>query len=235
MLAAFDPDSLLKLVVLVLLGSGGLVKSFLERKRAREAGGGESVSRRRRAETQRRLAELEGGERGVPAEDPWQILLEGGDPRTAAGRAAVEEDLLEEELLEEELVSEPFFVEEPVVSASAATPEVSIARRALGESSVDWDSFDEGKALTELGDPGARIRASVFEDLGSSLPSDIAEHVSADMAEGLRGEAVIVEAIIERKAHARRGWRGAVLAAEVLGPPLALRDLARQPSGLWNS
>ena len=59
MLAAFDPDSLLKLVVLVLLGSGGLVKSFLERKRAREAGGGESVSRRRRAETQRRLAELE--------------------------------------------------------------------------------------------------------------------------------------------------------------------------------
>lgn len=230
MLAAFDPDSLLKLVVLVLLGSGGLVKSFLERKRAREAGGGESVSHRRRAETQRRLAELEAEERGVPAEDPWQILLEGGDPRTAAGRAAVEE-----ELLEEELVSEPFFVEEPVVSASAATPEVSIEGRALGVSSAELGSYDEGQALAEPWDPGARIQAAVFEDIERMVVSDVTEHVRADMGEGVRGEAGSVAAIVERPAHARRGWRGAVLAAEVLGPPLALRDLARQPSGLWNS
>jgi len=223
MLAAVD-DSILNVVVLVLLGAGSLVKSFLDRKKAQEgeAGAGSSVGRSRRNETRKRLAKMEGGEKDAPAKDPWQVLLEGGDPRTAEDGAAMEEEVVE-----------PVFIEEPVAGPSAPTPEVSIESEALGGLILERGSFDDGTLSTEPWDPGERIRKSVFEDIEQSVRSDVSEHVAADMGEGVRGEGQAEQPVhLKRRAH--RGWRDAVVAAEVLGAPLALRDSESQPGGLRN-
>lgn len=229
MLAAFDPESLLQLVVLVLLGSGGLIKKFFSKEEeGKRPEAGEAVKQRRRAATGRRLGELEGGERGVPEKDPWQILMEGGDPRTAEGQAAAEE-------WEDGLEIEPFVEDVPVLSAAAATPEVSIEGPPLGGAFEAWESFGGAPDSEDPWDPGARIRASVSQDIEQHVAADVTAHVLADMAEGVRGEADLSVAKVEMKRRARRGWGAAVIAAEVLGRPIALRDLATHPDGLWGS
>jgi len=225
-LAAFDSEAIFQLVVLVLLGSGGMVKKFMERKRGQDGEAG--VARRRRsAEARAQRSELEEGEPDAPAEDPWQIVLGGGDLQMVEDSA-----VMEEELFEEEVFVEPAPVEESVVAASAPTPEVSIEGPALGMESVFSGSFDQGTISKEAWNPGERIRESVFKDIEQSVSADISEHIKADMGEGVRGEATVVEIPVHTMRHARRGWRDAVVAAEALGAPLALRDSASLPAGL---
>ena len=88
MLAAID-ESLYQVAILFLLGAGSLVKSLLEKKRKRE--GVEGAGRPGRAQSRRRLAEMEEEEAQgrAPARDPWQELLEGGDPRRVEASAAL--------------------------------------------------------------------------------------------------------------------------------------------------
>jgi len=222
-LAAFDSEAIGQLVILILLGAGSLVKKFLEGKQVVDDAKGpdafERASKRKRTEIFDRLAELE-EEMEVEPQDPW------GPGGGAAVRARSAEAL---EL--EELVDGPMFLEEPYDPA-ASTPEVSIESASLEGASLEGASFDQGTVPNEPWMPGARIRASVFEDIEQSVSKDITEHVAADMAGGVRGEAKAVRATVHKQSRAHRGWRDAVIAAEILGAPVSLRGPATQPLGL---
>lgn len=219
-LAAFDGDALYQLVILVLLGGGGLVKKFIERKQTGkgEPGEGESVKRRQREETLSRLAELERGGVELKA-DPFNPSA-----REASAREPVE-------LQAKEFAIEPILVEEPY-DASLATREVSIEGGALEEFSLEGGSYDLGTTSKEPWEPGGRIRASVFSDIELSVEHDITQHIEADMASGVRGEARAVKVPTHTRLRAHRGWRDAVIVAEVLGLPVSMRGPASQPAGL---
>jgi len=221
MLAAFDGDALYQLVILVLLGAGGLVKKFIERQQAGQggAGAGEDVTRRRREDTRQRLAELE-EEAGEVQGDPWLTFVEGEGPAPT------------DELPEGALLFDPNLLEEPVAAAAAPTRERSIEGGALEEFSLEGTSFDDGDASAQPWEPGERIRESVFDDIEQSVSQDITQHVDADMSGGVRGEAAKTTVPAHRRLRARRGWRDAVIVAEVLGSPVSLRGPASQPAGL---
>ena len=219
-LAAFDGDALYQLVILVLLGGGGLVKKFIERNQTGkgEPGEGESVKRRQREETLSRLAELERG--GVELK---------ADPFNPSAREASAWEPVE--LQAKELAIEPILVEEPV-DLSLATREESIEGGALEEFSLEGGSYDLGTTSKEPWEPGGRIRASVFSDIELSVEHDITQHIEADMAGGVRGEATTVKIPTHTTLRAHRGWRDAVIVAEVLGSPVSMRGPASQPAGL---
>jgi hypothetical protein len=219
-LAAFDGDALYQLVILVLLGGGGLVKKFIERNQAGEGepGEGESATRRQREETLSRLAEFERGGVELKA-DPFNPSA-----REASAREPVQ-------LYTKELAMEPILLEEPF-DASLATREVSIEGGALEEFSLEGGVFETEMSSKEPLDLSGRMRASVFEDIEQSVSHDITEHVAADMAGGVRGEATEARATSHKRSRARRGWRAAVIAAEVLGSPVCMRGPASQPAGL---
>ena len=240
MLAAVD-ESLFQLAVLLLLGAGSLVKTFLERKRKREM------------EIPSEAGVEQGDGEGEPAKDPLQALLEAVDPQTrvsyrrredtlkrlAGVEDAEEQAELEQEGFVEELPDETAFVEalaaSAATSAAAPTPEASILGAGLTGAGKMDDIYGQGTTSTEPWDPGSRIRKSVFEDIERSVATDISEHVAADMGGGIRGEATAApKAAHTLVRHARRGWRDAVVAAEALGAPLALRDPASLPGGLRN-
>jgi hypothetical protein len=216
-LAAFDGDSLYQLVILALLGGGSLVKKFFEAKQggAGAPGKGESVSQRRREETLSRLRALEQSPE-EPGVDPWSASVEAEEAATQQMR---------EPVLEAASVEEPF-------DLALATREESIEGGAIEEFSLEGGSFDQGTASQEPFQPGNRIRRSVFEDIEQSVAHDITEHVAADMAGGVRGEARKSEVRVQKVLHAKSGWRDAVIAAEILGSPVSLRDPASQPAGL---
>jgi hypothetical protein len=219
-LAAFDGDALYQLVILALLGGGGLVKKFFE---ARQGGQDDSSqgspykfkTHRDEGPLRRSSGTRRSADRPL---DPWVASIEEGGvpPETSAPQ---------------ELVPEPILVQEPV-DAAAATPEVSIEGGALEEFSLEGGSFDLGTASKEPWEPGGRIRESVFADIEQSVAHDITEHVDADMAGGVRGEAGVVNVPVHKRLRARRGWRDAVIVAEVLGSPVSMRGPASQPAGL---
>ena len=222
-LAAFDSEAIGQLVILLLLGAGSLVKKFFEAKQVVDDAKGpdafERANERKRTEIFDRLADLE-EEMEQELQDPWGP---GGGEEVRAKST--------ESLGVEELVGEPTFVAESYDPA-AATREVSIESASLEGVSLEGASFDQGTASTEPWEPGGRIRASVFEDIEQSVSKDITEHVAADMAGGVRGEATAVKATVHKLSRAHRGWRDAVIAAEILGAPVSLRGPATQPLGL---
>lgn len=227
-LAAFDAEAIGQLVILILLGAGSLVKKFFEaRQVVDDAKGNEEIKRRvkerSRSDIFDRLAEIE-EEMGSQLQDPW-------------GRAPEEEARAEAPaaLQLEELVGEPVLVEE-ASDPGAPTREASIEGPSLEGASLEGASFDQGTVSSEPWRPEERIRASVFEDIERSVAKDITEHVTADMSGGVRGEAsaVSAQAKLQDKRGAHRGWRDAVIAAELLGQPVALKGPATQPAGLRN-
>lgn len=227
-LAAFDAEAIGQLVILILLGAGSLVKKFFEaRQVVDDAKGNEEIKRRvkerSRSDIFDRLAEIE-EEMGSQLQDPW-------------GRAPEEEARAEAPaaLQLEELVGEPVLVEE-ASDPGAPTREASIEGPSLEGASLEGASFDQGTVSSEPWRPEERIRASVFEDIERSVAKDITEHVTADMSGGVRGEASAVraQAKLQDKRGAHRGWRDAVIAAELLGQPVALKGPATQPAGLRN-
>ena len=222
-LAAFEGDSLYQIVILVLFGVGSLVKKFWEARQGGQAepGEGESATRRQREETLSRLAEFERGGVELKA-DPF-------NPFNPSAREASEREPVQ--FHTQELAIEPILVEEPV-DLSLATREVSIEGGALEEFSLQGGAFDLGTTSKEPWEPGGRMRASVFSDIELSVEHDITQHVDADMAGGVRGEAGVAKIPAHKRLRARRGWRDAVIVAEVLGSPVSLRGPASQPAGL---
>ncbi len=227
-LAAFDAEAIGQLVILILLGAGSLVKKFFEaRQVVEDAKGNEEIKRRvkerSRSDIFDRLAEIE-EQMGSQPQDPWGRGSE-GEARAEAPAA----------LQLEELVGEPVLVEE-AYDPGAPTREASIEGPSLEGASLEGASFDQGTVSSEPWRPEERIRASVFEDIERSVAKDITEHVAADMSGGVRGEASAVkaQAKLQSKRGAHRGWRDAVIAAELLGQPVALKGPATQPAGLRN-
>jgi len=223
MLARIDGDALYQLVVLVLLGGGSLLKSILEKK---SKGSGKAGSERLGS----RMADrIERGREGVrdrlsafeekqgPAPlDPWQQLMEMGAGAESAAQTAEEEELYLEEVLAEALSSK-----------AAAAPEVS-----LGGSSFETGVFDQG-ALSDIEwDSDERIRDAVREEIEDKASMDISAHVEADMSGGVRGDARASSTPLKKQQRARHSWRAAVIAAELLGAPLALRGPESQVPGL---
>ena len=223
MLARIDGDALYQLVVLVLLGGGSLLKSILEKKsKGSQAPGRERLGNRMADRIQRgredvrdRLSAFE-EKQGTAPSDPWQQLMEMGAEAETAAQTAEEEELYLEEVLAEALSSK-----------DAATPEVS-----LGGSSFETGSFDQG-ALSDIDwEPGGRIRDAVREDIEDKVSMDISAHVEADMSGGVRGDARASATPSKKQPRARHSWRAAVIAAELLGAPLALRGPESQAPGL---
>ena len=231
MLAAIDGDALYQLVVLVLLGGGSLLKSWRE-KAAKDAAGakrprlGDSMADRvqnGRGDVISRLAAFEErqerqGRMGEAPSDPWQEMEEELELESTA-QAALEEELYLEELM----------VEVPVPSGAEATPEVSIESASLEGSSFDDVGFDDSDWV-----PGGRIREAVREDIEKKVSMDITAHVEADMSGGVRGDAQLTTSAPIKRSKARHPWRDAVIAAELLGAPLALRAAESQVPGLRN-
>jgi len=221
-LAAFDGDALYQLVILIILGGGSLVKKFFEGRQGgqddpsqgspykfkthRDEGPLRRSSRTRRSSVDRPL-------------DPWVATVEEGDAQVSEAEA------LRELVVEPELVEVPF-------DPAAATREVSIEGGPLEEFSLEGRSFDDGTASTEPWEPEQRIRESVFKDIEESVSKDITQHVDADMSGGVRGEAQVPTVKVHKVQRAHRGWRDAVIAAEILGAPVSLRDPATQAAGL---
>ena len=227
-LAAFDAEAIGQLVILILLGAGSLVKKFFEARQVVDDAKGQGEIKRRIEERSRsdifdRLAEIE-EEMGSQLQDPWG--------RAPEGKARAEAPAA---LQLEELVGEPVLVEE-AYDPGAPTREASIEGPSLEGASLEGASFDQGTVSSEPWRPEERIRASVFEDIERSVAKDITEHVAADMSGGVRGEASAVkaQAKLQSKRGAHRGWRDAVIAAELLGQPVALKGPATQPAGLRN-
>jgi hypothetical protein len=225
MLARIDGDALYQLVVLVLLGGGSLLKSILEKKsKGSQAPGRERLGNRMadriergREDVRDRLSAFE-EKQGTAPSDPWQQIKEmAGKTEGAAQAAAAEEELYLEELLAE--ASGP--------SKAAATPEVS-----LEGASLEGQSFDQGTLSDIDWEPGGRIRDAVREDIEKKVSMDITAHVEADMSGGVRGDARASETPSKKQPRARHSWRDAVIAAELLGAPLALRGPESQAPGL---
>jgi hypothetical protein len=224
MLARIDGDALYQLVVLVLLGGGSLLKSIMEKRAkgseaARPERLGSRMARRvqrGREEVRDRLSAFEEKQEAANA-DPWQQLMEMGAKPESAAQAAAEEELYLEELLAEASVS----------SQAAATPEVS-----LEGPSLEGQSFDQGTLSDVDWEPGARIRDAVREDIEKKVIMDITAHVEADMSGGVRGEARADASPSKKQPRGRHSWRDAVIAAELLGAPLALRGPEAQAPGL---
>ncbi|MDE0891676.1 MAG: hypothetical protein OSB14_05790 [Planctomycetota bacterium] len=219
MLARIDGDALYQLVVLVLLGGGSLLKSILEKKsKGSEAPGRERLGNRMadriergREDVRDRLSAFE-EKQGTAPSDPWQQLMEMGAEAESAAQAAEEEELYLEEVLAEALSSK-----------AAATPEVS-----LGGSSFETGVFDQG-ALSDIDwESGGRIR----EEIEDKVSMDLSAHVEADMSGGVRGDARANAIPSKKQPRARHSWRAAVIAAELLGAPLALRGPESQAPGL---
>ena len=228
MLAAIDGDALYQLVVLVLLGGGSLLKSWRE-KAAKDSEGakrqrlGDSMADRvqnGRGDVISRLAAFEERQErmGKAPSDPWQGVEEELELESTA-QAALEEELYLEELM----------VEVPVPSGADATPEVSIESASLEGSSFDDVGFDDSDW-----EPGGRIREAVREDIEKKVSMDITAHVEADMSGGVRGDAQLTTSAPVKRSKARHSWRDAVIAAELLGAPLALRAAESQVPGLRN-
>ena len=231
MLAAIDGDALYQLVVLVLLGGGSLLKSWRE-KAAKDSEGakrqrlGDSMADRvqnGRGDVISRLATFEERQErearmGEAPSDPWQGVEEELELESTA-QAALEEELYLEELM----------VEVPVPSGAEATPEVSIESASLEGSSFDDVGFDDSDW-----EPGGRIREAVREDIEKKVSMDITAHVEADMSGGVRGDAQLTTSAPVKRSKARHSWRDAVIAAELLGAPLALRAAESQVPGLRN-
>jgi hypothetical protein len=220
MLARIDGDALYQLVVLVLLGGGSLLKSILEKKsKGSQAPGRERLGNRMadriergREDVRDRLSAFE-EKQGTAPSDPWQQLMEMGAGAESAAQTAEEEELYLEEVLAEALSSK-----------AAAAPEVS-----LGGSSFETGVFDQG-ALSDIEwDSDERIRDVVREEKASM---DISAHVEADMSGGVRGDARASSTPLKKQQRARHSWRAAVIAAELLGAPLALRGPESQVPGL---
>ena len=228
MLAAIDGDALYQLVVLVLLGGGSLLKSWREKAAKDSAGAkrqrlGDSMADRvqnGRGDVISRLAAFEErqGRMGEAPSDPWQGMEEELELESTA-QAALEEELYLEELM----------VEVPVPSGAEATPEASIESGSLEGSSFDDVGFDDSDWV-----PGGRIREAVREDIEKKVSMDIAAHVEADMSGGVRGDAQLTTSAPIKRSKARHPWRDAVIAAELLGAPLALRAAESQVPGLRN-
>jgi hypothetical protein len=225
MLARIDGDALYQLVVLVLLGGGSLLKSLKEKNaKGKESTGRERLGNRMADRVQRgredvldRLSAFE-ERQGAATSDPWQQIKEmGAKTEVAAQAAAAEEELYLEELL----------AEVPVADQAAATPEVS-----LEGASLEGQSFDDGTLSDIDWEPGERIRAAVREDIEKKVTMDITAHVEADMSGGVRGDSTGAQTVSRKKSHARGRWRDAVIAAELLGAPLALRGPEAQAPGL---
>ena len=231
MLAAIDGDALYQLVVLVLLGGGSLLKSWRE-KAAKDSEGakrqrlGDSMADRvqnGRGDVISRLATFEERQErearmGEAPSDPWQGVEEELELESTA-QAALEEELYLEELM----------AEVPVPSGAEATPEVSIESASLEGSSFDDVGFDDSDW-----EPGGRIREAVREDIEKKVSMDITAHVEADMSGGVRGDAQLTTSAPVKRSKARHSWRDAVIAAELLGAPLALRAAESQVPGLRN-
>jgi hypothetical protein len=226
MLAAIDGDALYQLVVLVLLGGGSLLKSLKEKNaKGRETSGRERLGNRMADRVQRgredvldRLSAFEESQ-GAANTDPWQQLMEKAGGGNSAAQTAEEEELYLDELL----------VEVPAPSTAAAIPEVSLVG-----TSLEGQSFDQG-ALPDLDwEPGGRIRDAVREDIERKVSMDIAAHVEADMSGGVRGDASASSTPSKKQQRGRHSWRAAVIAAELLGAPLALRGPESQAPGLRN-
>jgi hypothetical protein len=231
MLAAIDGDALYQLVVLVLLGGGSLLKSLRE-KAAKDSGAaerqglGESMAdrvRSGRGDVMSRLAAFEERQEreGKASSDPWQEMMGVEGELEAAAQAAEDEELYLEELM----------VEVPVPAAGAATPEVSLEGVSLEGSSFDDDN---GALFTTDWEPGSRISEAVREDIEKKVSMDITAHVEADMAGGVRGDAKPATSQPVKHSKVRHSWRDAVIAAELLGAPLALRAPESQVPGLRN-
>ena len=221
MLARIDGDALYQLVVLVLLGGGSLLKSLKEKNaKEREATGRERLGNRMADRVQRgredvldRLSAFE-ERQGAATSDPWQQIKEMAGKTEGAAQAAAEEELL---------------VEVPVPSRAAATPEVS-----LEGASLEGQSFDDGTLSDIDWEPGGRIRDAVREDIEKKVSMDITAHVDADMSGGVRGDARVVASRPRKRSLASHSWRDAVIAAELLGAPLAMRGPESQVPGLRN-
>lgn len=227
MLARIDGDALYQLVVLVLLGGGSLLKSLKEKSaKGSGAAGRERLGNRMADRVQRgredvldRLSAFE-GKQGTATSDPWQQIKEmGEETEVAAQAAAAEEEFYLEELLRGD----------PVADQAAATPEVS-----LEGASLEGQSFDDGTLSDIDWEPGERIRAAVREDIEKKVSMDITAHVEADMSGGVRGDAKVVASRPMKRALASHSWRDAVIAAELLGAPLAMRGPESQVPGLRN-
>jgi hypothetical protein len=223
MLARIDGDALYQLVVLVLLGGGSLLKSILEKK---SKGSGKAGSERLGSRMADRIERGREGVRdrlsafeekqGTAPSDPWQQLMEMGAGAESAAQTAEEEELYLEEVLAEALSSK-----------AAAAPEVS-----LGGSSFETGVFDQG-ALSDIEwDSDERIRDAVREEIEDKASMDISAHVEADMSGGVRGDARASSTPLKKQPRARHSWRAAVIAAELLGAPLALRGPESQVPGL---
>jgi hypothetical protein len=223
MLARIDGDALYQLVVLVLLGGGSLLKSILEKK---SKGSGKAGSERLGSRMADRIERGREGVRdrlsafeekqGTAPSDPWQQLMEMGAGAESAAQTAEEEELYLEEVLAEALSSK-----------AAAAPEVS-----LGGSSFETGVFDQG-ALSDIEwDSDERIRDAVREEIEDKASMDISAHVEADMSGGVRGDARASSTPLKKQPRARHSWRAAVIAAELLGAPLALRGSESQVPGL---
>jgi hypothetical protein len=224
-LAALDGDALYQIVILALLGGGSLVKKFFEAQQARrvvqDAKGPdafERANRRKREQTMDRLADVE-EEMDDDIQDPWVAQESEGA------------DVGAPEKVYRELDPAPLPTRGRV-DAAAATLEVSIEGGALEDFSTVVETADRGSSSGGRWEPGGRIRESVFADIEQSVAHDIIEHVDADMAGGVRGEARAGKVRIQKVPRARYGWRDAVIAAEVLASPVSLRDSASQPAGL---
>jgi len=223
MLARIDGDALYQLVVLVLLGGGSLLKSMLEKNaKGKESTGRVRLGRRMADRVQRgredvleRLSAVE-ERQGAATSDPWQQIKEMGGKTESAAQAAAEELYLEELL-----------VDVPVPAQAAATPEVS-----LEGASLEGVSFDQGGLSDVDWEPGGRIRDAVREDIEKKVSMDITARVEADMSGGVRGDSTGAQSASRKKRHARGRWRDAVIAAELLGAPLALRGPEAQAPGL---
>ncbi len=226
MLARIDGDALYQLVVLVLLGGGSLLKSLKEKNaKGREATGRERLGNRMADRVQRgredvleRLSAVE-ERQGAATSDPWQQIKEMGEETEVAAQAAAEEEFYLEELLRGD----------PVADQAAATPEVSLE----GES-LEGQSFDDGTLSDIDWEPGGRIRDAVREDIEKKVSMDITAHVEADMSGGVRGDARVVASRPRKRSLASHSWRDAVIAAELLGAPLAMRGPESQVPGLRN-
>jgi hypothetical protein len=224
MLARIDGDALYQLVVLVLLGGGSLLKSLKEKNaKGKESTGRERLGNRMADRVQRgredvrdRLSAFE-EKQGAATSDPWQQVKEMGGKTESAAQAAAEEEFYLEELLRGDPVADP----------AAATPEVS-----LEGASLEGQSFDDGTLSDIDWEPGERIRAAVREDIEKKVTMDITAHVEADMSGGVRGDSTGAQTASRKKRHARGRWRDAVIAAELLGAPLALRGPEAQAPGL---